>query len=109
MNKTDNRLKCSDEKRAAIKATRFATASKRKNQVCKVFECKIVEKKLNNKQHEELDMLFVEGKWFYNQVLNIHESGIELNKINSTNIKEVEHFDKDKNKITTKLNYIGSQ
>ena len=52
MNKTDNRLICSDEKRAAIKATRLATASKRKNQICKVFECKIVEKRLNNKQHE---------------------------------------------------------
>lgn len=109
MNKTDNRLVCSDEKRAAIKAARFATASKRKNQICKVYECKIVEKRLNKKQHEDLDMLFVEGKWFYNQVLNIHKSGIELKKINSTNIKEVERFDKDKNKVITKLNYIGSQ
>ncbi len=109
MNKTDNRLICSDEKRAAIKATRFATASKRKNQICKVFECKIVEKRLNNKQHEELDMLFVEGKWFYNHVLNLHHSGISLKNINSTKIKEINKFNKNNEKETTKLNFIGSQ
>ena len=109
MNKTDNRLVCSDEKRAAIKATRFATAAKRKNQVCKVYECKIVEKRLNKKQKEELEMLFVEGKRFYNHVLSIHRTGTYLNDINSTKIKEVEHFDKDKNKLSSKLEYIGSQ
>ena len=109
MNKTDNRLICSDEKRAAIKATRLATASKRKNQICKVFECKIVEKRLNNKQHEELDMLFVEGKWFYNHVLNLHHSGLSLKNINSTKIKEINKFNKNNEKETTKLNFIGSQ
>ena len=109
MNKTDNRLICSDEKRAAIKATRLATASKRKNQICKVFECKIVEKRLNNKQHEELDMLFVEGKWFYNHVLNLHHSGLSLKDINSTKIKEINKFNKNNEKETTKLNFIGSQ
>lgn len=109
MKEKDNRLICSDAKREAIKATRLATASKRKNQICKVFECKIVEKRLNRKQREELNMLFVEGKWFYNQVLNIHQTGISLKDINSTQIKSVDHFDKNKNKITTKLEYIGSQ
>lgn len=109
MNKTDNRLVCSDEKRAAIKATRFATAAKRKNQVCKVYECKIVEKRLNKKQKEELEMLFVEGKRFYNHVLSIHQAGTYLKDINSTKIKEVEHFDKNKNKLLSKLEYIGSQ
>ena len=28
----------------------------------------------NKKQHEELDMLFVEGKWFYNHILNLKKS-----------------------------------
>ena len=45
MNKQDNRLKCSDSKRDAIKATRYATALKREHQICKVYECKIVEKR----------------------------------------------------------------
>ena len=109
MDKIDNRLVCSDSKRNAIKASRLATAQKRKNQICKVFECKIVEKRLNNKQHEELDMLFVEGKWFYNHVLNLHHSGLSLKNINSTKIKEINKFNKNNEKETTKLNFIGSQ
>ena len=82
MDKIDNRLVCSDSKRNAIKASRLATAQKRKNQICKIFECKIVEKRMNKKQKEELEMLFVEGKWFYNHILNIHQSGIPLKDIN---------------------------
>ena len=72
MKEDDNRLVCSDAKKAAIKATRFATAFRRQNQVCKVFECKIVEKRLNSRQKEQLKLLFVEGKRFYNHILNIH-------------------------------------
>lgn len=45
-------------------------------------------------------MLFVEGKWFYNHVLNIHQSGIPLKDINSTKIKEIEKFNKTKEKET---------
>ena len=109
MNKQDNRLKCSDRKREVIKATRYATALKREQQICKVYECKIVEKRLNKKQKEELEMLFVEGKWFYNHVLNLHQTGIALKDINSTNIKEIEKFNKNKEKEAVRLNYIGSQ
>lgn len=89
MKENDNRLVCSDEKKAAIKATRFATATRRQNQVCKVFECKIVEKRLNKTQREELNRLFLEGKRFYNHVLDIHQTGTYLKDINSTAIKEV--------------------
>ena len=108
MKENDNRLVCSDEKREAIKASRLATANRRQNQVCKVYECKIVEKRLNKRQHEELDRLFVEGKWFYNHVLNIHQAGIKLKDINTTAIREVEHFDKDKQKVISKLDVFSS-
>ena len=54
-------------------------------------------------------MFFVEGKWFYNHVLNLHQTGILLKDINSTNIKEIEKFNKNKEKEIIKLNYIGSQ
>lgn len=53
-------------------------------------------------------MLFVEGKWFYNHVLGIHKDGTKLNQINSTNIKEVKHFDKDRNEIVSKLTVLSS-
>lgn len=104
----DNRLTCSDEKKAAIKATRFATSVRRQNQVVKVFECKIVEKRLNNKQREELERLFLEGKWFYNHVLNIKNSGTKLRQINSTTIKNVRHFDKDRNELVSNLETLSS-
>ena len=109
MKKIDNRSRCSDAKRAAIKATRQATALKREHQVCKVYECKIVEKRLNKKQHEELDMLFVEGKWFYNHVLSLKKNGQHLKNINTTAIKDVKHFDRDKNEVVSKLENLSSQ
>lgn len=87
MKAVDNRLICSKDKKAAIKAALLATAAKRQNQVLRTYECKIVEKRLTKRQKEELQMLFVEGKWFYNHVLGLHKSGTKLNKINSTNIK----------------------
>ena len=109
MKEDDNRLVCSDAKKAAIKATRFATASRRQNQVCKVFECKIVEKRLNSKQREQLKLLFVEGKRFYNHVLNLHQNGISLKDINTTSIKSVDCLTKDKKKVSYSLDVIGSQ
>lgn len=108
MREDDNRLVCSDAKKAAIKAARFATASRRQNQVCRVFECKIVEKRLNIRQKEQLELLFVEGKRFYNHVLNIHQNGISLKDINTTSIKSVDCFTKDKKKILYDLDVIGS-
>ena len=109
MKKIDNRSRCSDAKRAAIKATRQATALKREHQVCKVYECKIVEKRLNKKQHEDLDMLFVEGKWFYNHVLNLKKNGQHLKDVNTTSIKNVKHFDRNKNEVISKLENLSSQ
>ena len=108
MQKKDNRLKCSAEKKASIKASFLATAAKRKHQVCKVFECKIVEKRLNNKQREELKMLFIEGKWFYNHVLSMKKNGIKLRDINTTSIKEVKHFNKDGNEVVSQIQYLSS-
>ena len=54
-------------------------------------------------------MLFVEGKWFYNHVLAMKKNGLKLKDINSTNIKEVKHFDKDRNEVISKLSQISSQ
>lgn len=105
----DNRSICSEAKKASIAASRFATTQKRQNQIVKVYECKIVEKRLNKKQKEELKLLFVEGKWFYNHVLSIHQNRIPLTQINSTDIKTVKHFDKDKNVIESELKQLKSQ
>ena len=109
MKEKDNRFACSDKKKSRIKATKTLTSLRRKSQVCKVFECKIVEKRLNKKQKEQLDMLFVEGKWFYNHILTMKKSGIQLKNINTTNIREVKHFDKNGNEIISDIKYLSSQ
>ena len=109
MGKADNRLQCSDKKKSKIKMTKQATSLRRQHQICKVYECKIVEKRLNAKQREELKMLFIEGKWFYNHVLAMKKNGIKLRDINTTNIKEVKHFDKDRNEVVSQLHHLSSQ
>lgn len=89
--------------------TKTMTSFRRQHQVCKVYECKVVEKRLNNKQRKELKMLFVEGKWFYNYVLSMKKNGIKLRNINTTNIKDVKHFDKDGNEVVSQLHHLSSQ
>ena len=104
---TDGRSICSEEKKSKIKHTRMRTALRRAGQVVKVFECKIVKKRLNATQREELEMLFVEGKWFYNHMLNLHKD-VSLRDINPCRIKEVDRLDKDHNQIHTKLEFISA-
>ena len=76
MKETDNRSVCSDKKKSKIRESKRLTSLRRQDQVVKVFECKIVEKHLNKKQREELERLFLEGKWFYNHVLNMKKNGV---------------------------------
>ena len=109
MNKQDNRLTCSDEKKKKIKETKKLTSLRRQSQIVKVYECKIVEKRLNKRQKEELEMLFVEGKRFYNHVLSMKKNGVKLKDINTTKIKEVKHFNKDKEEQLSNLKYLSSQ
>ena len=90
-------------------ATRRATAMRRRHQVGFVFECKVVEKRLNAKQREELKRLFVEGKWFYNHVLNLHKDGKAFSEINTAAIEEVGHRDKNNNEITDSLRCLNAQ
>ena len=60
----------SKEKNAQIKATLLATKERRKTQKCFVFSTKINHRKLNRLQKEQLQMLFVEAKWVYNDIIN---------------------------------------
>ena len=58
------------EKNAKIKATRLATKKRRETQKCFVFSTKIDYHKLSKLQKEQLQMLFIEGKWVYNDIIN---------------------------------------
>ena len=100
---------CPEEKKAKIKESKKLTSLRRQSQICKVFECKIVEKRLNKKQREQLEMLFVEGKWFYNHIINLHqEQQIRLLDINTTSIKSVNHFTKDHEIVNSELEYLSA-
>lgn len=107
MTETDNRKACSEEKKSKIREAKKRTALRRFGQVVKVYECKIVEKRLNAKQREQLKMLFVEGKWFYNHVLNLHQSQ-KLRALNACAIKDVSRLDKDRKAQTIRLEYISA-
>ena len=63
-----------EEEKLRIRESRKKTALRRQSQVVKCYEMKIVEKRLNKRQHEELDMIFLEGKRFYNYVLSEKKS-----------------------------------
>ena len=74
----------SKEKNAQIKATLKATKERRKTQKCFVFSTKIDYRKLNKLQKEQIQMLFVEAKWVYNDIIN----HLESNKLSSWNDKK---------------------
>ena len=107
MKQNDSRLTCSDEKKNKIKESKKLTALRRQSQIVKVYECKIVEKRLNKRQKEELEMLFVEGKWFYNHMLNLRKNQ-EFREINVCHLKEVKHFNKNKEEIISKIEYLSA-
>ena len=74
----------STEKNARIKATLLATKERRKTQKCFVFSTKINHRKLNKLQKEQLQMLFVEAKWVYNDIIN----HLQDNELSSWNDKK---------------------
>ena len=99
---------CSDAKRQAIRETRKATSLKRQTQIGRVYELKIDKKKLNKLQKEQLEMLFVEGKRFYNHLLGLREKGTDIFKLNTSDVDSVVVLDKDRNEVKHDLKYIGS-
>ena len=109
-NERERQRTCSAERREKIKATRRATALRRRNQRGFVYECKIIEKRLNAKQREELKRLFVEGKWFYNHVLSLHKDrGVPLSKMDAVSVKTVTRQTRDKKKQQEDLRALTAQ
>ena len=97
------------EEKTKIKASKDATVKRHAAMSVRVFELKINSKRLNNKQREELNMMFLEGKRFYNFVLSEKKRReVHLNDIIPTDIYEVISLDKDKNEVKHKLKYLPS-
>lgn len=83
------------------------TKNKRLSQRCVVYKIKINEGALTKKQKEQLKMLFVEGKWFYNHELNLLNNG-SFKDIDPLDIENVIHYDKNKNEISSSLLFLTS-
>jgi hypothetical protein len=62
-------------KNQQIKEAGKATRVRRKTQVCKTYELKIITNKLSKKQQNTLNRIFLECKWLYNYAI------AELNSI----------------------------
>ena len=69
---------------------------------------KVVEKRLSKKQKNQLEMLFVEAKRFYNHILNLRKEGTDIFKLKTKDIQKVQILDKDRNKSDYELQYLGS-
>lgn len=95
------------EKNLRIKQTLIKTKEKRLSQRCVVYKIKVNEDALSKKQKEELKMLFVEGKWFYNHELRLLKDGT-FKDIDPLGIEHVIHLDKDKNELTSSLQFLTS-
>ena len=87
-----------EEKNLRIKQSLMLTKNKRLSQKCVVYKIKINEKALSKRQKEQLKMLFVEGKRFYNYEISLLKNGMFKN-VDPLDIKDVVHLDKDRNEI----------
>ena len=108
MDKRHTPKACSEEKKQQIRETRKATSLKRASQVCRVYEMKVNEKRLSKRQKNELQMLFVEAKRFYNHILNLRKEGVDIFKLKTKDIRKVQILDKDRNKSEYELQFLGS-
>ena len=98
-----------EEEKAKIRASKQATALRHSSMDMKVYELKIVERRLNRQQKEALDLLFLEGKWLYNHILSEKKKmEVPLNCINPTGFKDVLRRDKDGNETSYKLQVLPS-
>lgn len=98
-----------EEEKAKIRASKQKTALRHSSMDVKVYELKIVEKRLNKQQRKQLELLFLEGKWFYNHILSEKKKReIPLHCINPTSFKDVLKLDKDKNEVSYKLQVLPS-
>ena len=95
------------EKNKQIKKTLTETKERRKSQKCFVFSTKIDYSKLNKLQRQQLQMLFLEGKWVYNDILNFLNNGGKLSEYDTKN-KSVLVKQKDGTFVERKLNYLTS-
>ena len=101
--------KSTNSKNNNIKKTMKETMERRKSQICAVYKVKIDESHLSKKQFEQLKMLFVEGKWLINSVINYSKNKENNIKNYDTKTDEVLVKCKDGSFQKREFKFIGSQ
>ena len=94
-------------KNSRIAKTKQETKQKRKSQICRVYRVKIDMSHLNKAQILRLQMIFVEAKWLYNDVISFMNEH-DIYDYDSQRLT-VQGLDKDRNPVTHELQYITSQ
>lgn len=90
------------DKNRRIKESIKRTKARRKNQVCKTFDLKIVGNKLSRTQREALTRAFLEAKWLWNECI---ASGDPFNYAPTATVMVKSPQGMEKRKYTT----LGSQ
>lgn len=100
-------------KNQQIKEAGFLTRAKRKTQICKTYELKIVENKLSKTKKDNLDRIFLECKWLYNYAISelskLYEAEEKVDEERldkKTNEKYFAKVIKDKDGYHTKTNVL---
>lgn len=65
-------------KNARIKASKIATKKRRTSLTPFTYDIKIISNKISNQQKETLERMFVEAKWYYNDIISFIDGDRKL-------------------------------
>lgn len=97
-------------KNRQISLSKKETLERHSKMSCKSFTIKVQKNKLNLKQKEALQRIFLEQKWYKNYILNWNQLDPENNRISKfdTKLCDITHKDKDMNDVPVKIQYLGT-
>jgi len=95
----------SEDTKAKIRASMSATKARRQTQVCRVFELKVSIRHNPKETFQKLAQCFKEAKWVINDMLSLSKDNPDNSMFDYkyTEHKEVIHYDKDKNAVTSSI------
>ena len=95
----------SEETKAKIRASMSETKARRQTQVCRVFELKVSIRHNPKSVFDKLSQCFKEAKWVINDMISLSKDNPDNSMFDYkyTEHKNVVHYDKDKNPITSTI------
>ena len=95
----------SEDTKAKIRASMSATKARRQTQVCRVFELKVSIRHNPKSVFEKMSQCFKEAKWVINDMLSLTKDSSDNSMFDYkyTEHKNVVHYDKDKNAVTSSI------